>query len=962
MNRLPEKYRTPFVLCCLEGKSKSEAARELGWKEGTVSSRLAHARKELQQFLARKGVALTAALTAAGIADNAASACVPPLLAASALRAARLFASGSSVVMETAKAVQLADSVLRSMTALPWKTATTLLMAVSLAIGGAGMAYYAEPTEQTPASEFPKSSAQAERKPAHGEEMSHTDRYGDPLPEGAIARFGTIRFRQGYLNYQAVYSPDGKTIACAAAGRGLCLWDAATGKELRRFGEARVAFTLAFSPDGKMLVSDVGGPVALFDVASGKMLAPLTDVRGASWIAFAPDGKAVAVAQNTNGFGVWELDGAAKTRKRFGNEERQTTCTAFSRNGRMLATGGADKIIYLLDPTTGKELGRLIGHEKEVYRLAFSPDGRKLISVSPDDSLRLWDVTEGRLLRVLDSKHGLSKTAAFSPDGKTLASGHGDGTLVLWDAASGKELRCWPGHNFVVQSVEFSPDGSTLLSSSVWECGLRQWDVTTGTEKGRRDGHHAPVDALTFSPDGKSLLTQGRDKLFLSWELESGRPHVRFDRFPWMTDHYELSPGGDAAVTWSYKDDVIRLWDVATNKERHTLGKFPDLLKRGRFFVPLAFSPDGRLLAFGGTANHEVMIWDVASGKERQRCKGLRDNIVCVAFSPDSKRIAAGVQSISVRPTIAVWDVASGAKGADFASGEPVENLVFSSDGRMLASSMWRQGQTRLWEVESGRELRSLAGAVEAYGLAFSLDGKWLAAAGADNDQKIHVWEVNTGQEVRRFSGHFVGAMSVAFAPDSRTLASGGADSTVLLWDVTGRMKDGRLQRVKWSPRELEKRWIDLASDAGPQAVQALWDLVASPEQTVPLLRQRLKPAEPADAQRVERLIRDLDSDDFQTRTKATEELERIVDGAEPALRKKLAEKPSLEMRQRIQQILSKLEPSVSAERLRTLRAIQVLEYVGTAEAKENMRALAKGVPDARLTREAKAALERLAK
>src|SRR5581483_9205578 len=221
VNRLPEKYRTPFILCCLEGKSKSEAACELGWKEGTVSSRLAHARKELQHFLARKGVTLATVLTAAGIADNAASACVPPLLAASAVRAATLFASGSSAVMEMAKAVQLAEPVLRSMAALPWKTATALLMAVSLAVGGAGMAYHAEPAEQAPASAPPKSTANASRKPAREEEKPRTDRYGDPLPEGALARLGTIRFRQGFLTYQATYSPDGKTIACAAVGRGL---------------------------------------------------------------------------------------------------------------------------------------------------------------------------------------------------------------------------------------------------------------------------------------------------------------------------------------------------------------------------------------------------------------------------------------------------------------------------------------------------------------------------------------------------------------------------------------------------------------------------------------------------------------------------------------------------------------------------------------------------------------------
>ncbi len=406
LDRLPEKYRTPFVLCCLEGKSKSEAAQELGWKEGTVSSRLAHARKELQHFLARKGVTLTVALTASGIAENAASACVPPLLAASALRTAKLFASGSSAVMETAKAVQLANSVLRSMAALPWKTATTLLMALSMAVGGAGMAYHAEPAEQAPASEPLKATSSVAQKPTREEEKLHTDRYGDLLPNGAIARLGTIRFRQGFLLYQATYSPDGKTIACAAVGRGLCLWDTATGKELRRFGQERVAYSVVFSPDGKILLSDVRARPALFDVASGKQIAPLPDVRGCSWVAFAPDGKAMAVAQGANGFGVWNIDDTTKPRKRFGREGKHTTCIAFSPNGTMLATGGDDKVIYLWDAATGTELSRLTGHEKEVFRLSFSSDGRKLVSVSPEDSLRLWDVKERRPLRVLDSKHG----------------------------------------------------------------------------------------------------------------------------------------------------------------------------------------------------------------------------------------------------------------------------------------------------------------------------------------------------------------------------------------------------------------------------------------------------------------------------------------------------------------------------------------------------------------------------
>jgi WD40 repeat protein len=350
----------------------------------------------------------------------------------------------------------------------------------------------------------------------------------------------------------------------------------------------------------------------------------------------------------------------------------------------------------------------------------------------------------------------------------------------------------------------------------------------------------------------------------------------------------------------------------------------------------------------------------VNTGRQRQALKGLEGQIYYVQFSADGKRLAAAAMGKGIVSMIGMWDVSSGERLGELIRAERVHSLTFSPDGKTLTSGSSRGGP-RLWDATTGHELRRFAGPAFA-GLAFSPDGKWLAGAGADEDQdedqKVHVWEVNTGLEVRAFHGHVGLVLSVAFAPDGRTLASGGFDSTVLLWDFTGRMRNGRLQTANWTQQRLEQRWKDLASRDGKRALQAVWDLAASPEQAVPMLRQRIEPAQLADAKRVERLIRDLDSEVFETRTKATEELEKIIDRAEPALRKKLAEKPSLEMRRRIEEVLVKLEPS--GERLRALRAIQVLEYIGTAEAREHLRVLTKGVAEAQLTCEAKAALLRL--
>ncbi len=951
VGRLPNAYRLPLLLCFWQGLTQEQAAARLGWSAGSVKGRLDRGRKRLATRLTRRGYGPQSIL----IAPFATAAVSDELQAAAAQ-----LPSGTAPpsVIKLAASLTASGATLR-------RTTLVLLAGCALAV-----AFAAAGNPETPP---PQKSAEPE-KPAPTAKV-RTDRFGDPLPDGALMRLGTLAYRVP----QAVgvaFRANGELVTLTHDLK-IWIWPTGSSTKPRVFSlgeDPREGGRPAISPNGEFAVASKAGKVHVWRISDDGASDFLSrDLPGADKFCF---------SQNAAWFGVYAR-----------------------------SKDSASIHICNLSTKTWSVIPEMV--QRFNAGLSFTPDG-KFLTIAGDaaesPSVSVIETAKAKETRYKTQIHN-SWSASLSPDGTTLAvisiglSGGNEPEVQLLSIPSGNAISKWKAPKGVGQWIRFADDGQRLFWGT--SLGMREWDLKSG--KVSKDFIGPAESPIMVSPDGRLFASNGWNSVSV-WDAKTGKP-----AWPELVEagHVDailnstVSPNGKFIAT-SSGDDEIRMWSAETGQTTYRLNA------SWNYSRAVVFLPDSK--SFICVSNDRVtpILYDAQSGKELRRFKisetmAKSVRTLDLRLSQDGKTLATELVSdvIGPRGWTVSWDVVTGTirnqSAADnffldelslagrispdgrwkvmggsvnlVGSTRPIQILPpgttnaftsprFSDDSRLVALTgvpikreRYDYAHTRVYvhHLTTNSSVVDVPSPGESAKAAFSKDDRLLAVV---NYSDLAVWELASGQCVRRFTDpNVVRALTISFMPDGHRLVTGRDDCTALIWDVSGPRHSTPL-----TDTERARDWALLAGDDAAKAFAAEWDLADRPGQVVEFLRQRLKPVRAADRGKVEKLVGELEVKEYITREAAMNGLRQLGESAVPQLREMLKAGLAAESRTRVERLLAetsalKLGPG---DRLRGVRAVAILEKAGTEDAKKLLRTLATGLEGARLTREARLAIERL--